>query len=194
MPNGTLTVAKNIINVLPGQKSRAKITETVYFSVGEDGDVLVFDAVFSTEHNSNLAITEHQIQTGADISDHAYKMADTLTFDIGMSDVMQKETFKNISGSRSVNAYNELLRLQADRLPLTVGTRLKTYKNMMVETVSTTDDSSTTYGLRATITLKEIFVVNVATVKVSERPQVTESTNNGEQKAQEAEGSFFSGL
>lgn len=174
---------------------KEEITETIYFSTGEGGETLVFDAVFSTEHSSNLAITSHPIQTGADIADHAYKEADTLTFDIGMSDVMQRETFKEPSGSRSVNAYNKLLQLQEDRLPLTVGTRLKTYKNMMVETISTTDDNTTMYGLRVTVTLREIFVVNVATVKVSERPQVTESTNNGEQPAEEVkEGSTLSNM
>ncbi len=65
---------------------------------------------------------------------------------------------------------------------------------MMVETISTTDDSKTTYGLRATVTLKQIFVVSVTTVKISERPHKSEKTNEGDQKVIKADKSLLSSL
>ncbi|WP_034438001.1 phage baseplate protein [Clostridium ihumii] len=165
-----------------------------YFDTGKEQ--LYFDAIFSTQHNTSINITSHPIQTGADISDHAYEEPNKLTFDIGMSDVMQSYLQGQYSdnSSRSVSAYKKLRELQSQRLPITIVTKLGTYKNMMIETISSTDDNKTTYGLRATITLKQIFVVNVATVKISERPHKSSTTNEGEQRVKEADKSLLSRL
>jgi hypothetical protein len=171
---------------------------TTYFSTTQGN--YVFDAYFNINHESNLAITEHPVQTGASISDHAYMEAQNVTFEIGMSDVMQDisstaiESFGGTSSSRSVNAYKVLRKLQSDRIPIDAITRLGIYKNMLIETISAPDDNKTLYGLKATVVLKEIFVVTVTTVKISARPQKSESTNEGDQKVQEANESLMSGL
>ena len=164
-----------------------------YFSTSL-GD-FIFDAYFNINHDSNLAITEHPIQTGANISDHAYMEANKVTFEIGMSDVMQDisdSKFTKFSGpSRSVNAYEILRKLQSQRLPIKAITKLWTYNNMLIESISAKEDKTTTYGLRATVTLKEIFVVSVTTVRISERLQKSEETNEGDQKVQKADESIF---
>lgn len=156
----------------------------------------IFDAYFSIEHNTNLTITEHPVQTGANISDHAYMEPKELTFDIGMSDVMKSIIDGQFmdNASRGVSAYTVLRKLQEQRLPIQAVTRLGVYQNMMVSTITTTDNNSTANGLRATVTLKEIFVVQVTNVKISARPQVSNTTNNGDQKVQKADSSLLSGL
>ncbi len=156
----------------------------------------VFDAFFNIQHDTSLKITEHPIQTGADVSDHAYMEAKQLTFDIGMSDVMDSVIDGQFSdnNSRSVSAYNVLRKLQEQKLPVNVTTRLGVYNNMLIETISSGDDCKTANGLRATVTMKEIFVVEVTKVKVSARPQKSEETNNGDQKAQKADESLLSGF
>lgn len=170
----------------------AEVLKT-YFDTGKEK--LVFDAIFSTQHDTSLSITEHPIQTGADITDHAYEEANRLTFEIGMSDVMKSFIDGQFnSNSRSVSAYLKLRELQKQRLPITVVTKLGTYTNMMVETISTTEDNKTTYGLRATVVLKQIFVVNVTTVKISSRPHKSTESNEGEQKVQKADQSLLSKL
>lgn len=171
---------------------------TTYFSTSQGN--YVFDAYFSINHESTLAITEHPIQTGASISDHAYMEAQSVTFEIGMSNVMQDiqatsiKPFSGVDSSRSVNAYKILRQLQKDRIAIDAITRLGTYKNMLIETISAPDDNKTLFGLKATVTLKEIFVVNVTTVKISKRAQKSESTNEGDQKAQAADESMASAL
>lgn len=152
-----------------------------------------FDAVFSTDHETNLTITEQPVQTGASISDHAYMEANQVIFDIGMSDVMQSTDGLFADGdSRSVSAYAVLKKLQTQRVPIAVATRLNTYSNMLIATLSTTDDSTTANGLRTTVTMQEIIVVEVGTVQISARPQVSTSTNTGDQKAQTADSSILS--
>ena len=167
---------------------------TTYFSTKQGN--YVFDAYFSINHESNLTITEHPIQTGASISDHAYMEAQTVTFEIGMSNVMKDlaltsvKPFSGTDSSRSANAYKILRQLQRDRVSIDAITRLGTYKNMLIETISAPDDNKTLFGLKATVTLKEIFVVNVTTVKISKRAQKSESSNEGDQKAQAANESL----
>lgn len=165
-----------------------------YFDTGTEK--LIFDAIFSTQHDTSLSITEHPVQSGASISDHAYEEAAKLTFDIGMSDVMQSYIPGQFSdnSSRSISAYAKLRELQTLRLPLSVVTKLDSYSNMLVETISTVEDNKTTYGLRATVTLKQVFVVNVNTVKISERPHKSAETNEGEQKVIKADESFLKSL
>lgn len=155
----------------------------------------MFDAYFNINHESNLNITEHPVQTGANIADHAYMEPNTVTFEIGMSDAMQDSTdsrFKNFTddATRSITAYRVLRQLQSDRLPIQVITKLHNYRNMLIETISTVEDNKTTYGLRATVTLKELLVANVTTVKLSARPQKSSETNEGDQKPKEVNESL----
>lgn len=167
------------------------IASKTYFDTGKEK--LVFDAIFSTNYTNRLNITEHPVQVGANISDHAFEEATVLTFEIGMSDVMESYVEGQFGGndSRSVDAYLKIRELQAQKLPLTVSTKFGIYNNMMVETISADDNSATTHALKATVVLKEIFVSEVTTVKISERPQKSSSTNEGDQKAIEADQSLL---
>lgn len=172
-----------------------KITTYLDTSIGR----FIFDAYFNVRHESSLSITEHPIQTGADVSDHAFEEAKIVTFEVGMSDVMQDISdtrFNKFEGdsSRSVSAYKILRRLQSERIPIQFVTRLWSYTNMLIENISAPDDNKTTYGLRATVILKEIFVASVTTVKISERPHKSEETNEGDQKVQQANESMISGF
>lgn len=141
-----------------------------------------FDAVIREEHTSTIKMTEHPVQTGANVVDHAYVEPAQLVMEIGMSDSMDSLVKNQYNGkfeTKSVNAYQILLELQKSRLPFQVHTRLNLYKNMLIEEISAPDDYKTKNGLRCTITLKEIFVVEVSTTTVSARVHSTDSTNRG---------------
>lgn len=169
------------------------IVQTTAYLDTSIGDY-VFDAYFSIQHDTNLTITQSPVQTGANISDHAYMEPKELTFEIGMSDVMKSVVVGQFSEgqSRSVNAYNVLRTLQEQRIPVQVITRLGVYQNMLVETISAQDNNTTHSGLRATVTMREILVVAVETVKISARPQTSNTINNGDQKVQKADESLLS--
>lgn len=149
-----------------------------------------FDAIFSTQISSTLTITSHPIQTGADITDHAFENGKELTFQIGMSDVMESINTSVIfdgDSTRSINAYNTLCQLQKDRLPITVVNKFGTFNNLLIQSIVEEDNANTITSLRVTIVMKEIFVVDVESVKVSARPEITDSTNEGSQNAQQDE-------
>ena len=123
-----------------------------------------FDAVFSTEHQASVTATNHPVQQGASVSDHAYIEPDEVTISIGMTDTMT-----DAGSDHSVNAYTTLRSIMEKREPVTLVTRLKTYSNMLITSMSSPDDQSTMYALRATIIFTEIKIVSVSIVQVKQK-------------------------
>lgn len=123
----------------------------------------VFDAVFSTEHNLSITATQHPVQTGSSVSDHAFTNPAEVSIEIGMSDAMQ-----GVGADHSVNAYQQLKAIMLRKEPLTVITRLDTYTDMLVTSISAPDNYETMYGLKAQVYFQQIDIVSVATVKVQQ--------------------------
>jgi hypothetical protein len=153
--------------------------DSVYIQTSIGG--YIFDAYLNIQHENEVTITEHPIETGAAVSDHAYIMPSKLTFQIGMTDCAQDIIPGQFSGgsSRAVTAYSLLQEMKANRIPMEVVTRLATYENMLVQSVTAPDDHTTAHALKAAVVMQEIMVAVVKTVKISSRAQVTDSRNKG---------------
>ena len=123
------------------------------------GDIY-FDAVFKTDHSANMMVTEHPVQTGAPIADHAYLEPEEISCEIGMTDA-------NGDGM-SVQMYQQLRELMSRREPFTLVTRLNSYPNMLITALSVPDDYTTMFALKAGIVFKQIRVVQVATIQVQQ--------------------------
>lgn len=137
----------------------------------KDGTEYVFDAILKLDHTSGRKITENPIQTGANISDHSYQLPSTLTIDIGMSDCMDSYKFfqwgmndGDSAPTKSVMAYEKIIEWQQSGDPLEIRTRLMSYTNMVVETVSAPDDYQSKHGLRCMVTFKQIITAEVSEV------------------------------
>ncbi|HEY3987938.1 MAG TPA: hypothetical protein VGM02_01485 [Acidobacteriaceae bacterium] len=143
--------------------------------------VYVFDAIYRVQHSRRLRMTEHPVQSGASISDHAFILPAKVSLEIGMSDAMDAFTpgVFTSNASKSVSAYETLVSLQTGRQPLTLTTRLDTYTNMLIESIDAPDTKETRYGLKATVVLNQIFTGTVTSQGVSARPQTTDATSIG---------------
>jgi hypothetical protein len=159
--------------------SAPEIKDLIYVKTNIGG--WFFDAFLKMTHTSRLTITEHPVQTGAALTDHAFLQPRELSIEVGMSNVASSFVPEQFSGgySRSVTAFQVLKDLQALRVPIQVHTRLGLYQNMLVEVLSAPDDFMTLDGLRCTVTFREIIVAQVTTVHISARPEVTDSSNRG---------------
>lgn len=150
-------------------------------STSTSTQMYVFDAVYRVMHSRRLRMTEHPVQSGASISDHAFVMPAKVSLEIGMSDAM--DAFSpgvfTSNASKSVSAYEILVALQQGRQPLTLTTRLDTYTNMLIESIDAPDSKETRYGLKATVVLGQIFTGTVSAQSVSARPQTSDSTSIG---------------
>lgn len=145
------------------------------------GMIYFFDAVLRVDHSQQMRVTEHPVQTGANLVDHAYLMPARVTLEVGMSDAMDRYQAGQYTSdsSKSVSAFKTFLQLQSDRAAITLTTRLKTYNNMIIESIDAPDDAKTMTGLRARISLRQIIAAEVSTETVSVRPQVTDATPSG---------------
>jgi len=140
-----------------------------------------FDAVFRTNHDQRAKITDHPVHVDAQVSDHAYMDNAGVTMEVGTTDVL-------VGGGESATVYQILLDLQEKREPMTLVTRLKSYDNMVVESISVSDDFSMMGRLKASIKLKEVKLVDTLDVEVRKKgksryPHKTDSTDGGEVQA-----------
>ena len=151
-----------------------------------------FDAVLKVDHNSTLKITSHPVETGGNISDHAYMEPQSISMEIGMSDACVSYIAGQFEQryTRSVRAFDTLKQLQRDRAKVDVLTRLELYKNMMIENITVSDDYTSLFGLKATVMLTEVIMAKTKTVIIenvaSKKPQVTGSTNKGTVQAEKS--------
>lgn len=161
---------------------RPNITALGKDSYGNEiGASYFFDAVIKEEHTSSLRMTEHPVQTGANITDHAFVLPARVVLEIGMSDVMDslvQGQFVN-DQTRSISAFQTLKRIQEARSLLNVTTHLHQYKNMLIEQIHTPHDYKTVTGLRCMVSLKEIFMAVVEKTKVSAIETVTKEVEFG---------------
>ncbi len=136
-------------------------------------------------HQDTLIITDHPVETGATISDHAFKMPVELEMRCGWSNsTAQTEGYVQA-------VYAELLALQGAREPFNVVTGKRSYSNMLLAGLTITTDAASEYALMSSIHLREVIIVNTsgATVPQSAQasPQQTASdVNNGVQSLQPA--------
>lgn len=155
-----------------------------------------FDGFLNVSHSSNLEITENQIETGASVVDHAYMKPVTLSMTVLVSDVHQSIVPGQFSEGwrRHTSAWQLLKRLQADRTPLSVFTKLALYDNMLIKSVSAVDTDQTLHSLSADVVLQEVPVATLKTVKISAADQTTLNAEIGKVNAQYLTNSDWSTL
>ena len=144
-----------------------------------------FDGFMQVDHNIELQTTSNPVETGASVVDHAYVKPAELVMKVMMSDVHQSLVPGQFTGAsfRSVNAWQVLRKLQSDRIPMSVLTRLGLYTNMLITKLTTSDTSETFRALSAEVTLREIPVARIKTVKISSADQTTINTEMGKIEA-----------
>ncbi|WP_454734237.1 phage baseplate protein [Cupriavidus pauculus] len=149
-------------------------------------------------HLDELQITEHPVEKGAEINDHAFKRQPELTLKCGWSNsqiAALAGTLQSIfEGGELPTAdyvstvYSQLLALQETRQPFDVVTSLRIYRDMLFKSLSVTKDQKTGAALNVTATLKQIRIVQTQATKLPSKedqadPQATAETQNAGVKA-----------
>lgn len=173
-----------VLLVFPGQPQSSPFSGAAGISavLPNSQTNYVFDATLTVAHEQEVTPTEHPVQTGASISDHAYIRPARLIMEIGMSDVM--DAFYNPSTwsgapSKSVSTFQTLLAIQFARIPVSVTTRMRSYTNMLIRGLNTQETFKTIRGLRARLEFFQLFMATVLQSNNSARAQDTGNTNLG---------------
>jgi len=128
--------------------------------------------------SDDLEITQHPVQQGATVTDHAYLKPATVSIKIMF----------NADDAPLTETYSKLRQLQASREPFDVVTGKRAYKNMLFKSLGQTNDAQTENVLSISAELQEIFIVQVESTTVPPRrqqanPGKTGATENAGQKS-----------
>lgn len=120
-----------------------------------------------------LTITQHPVEQGSPINDHAYMNPPTLTIYAGWpgGEGSSSDYFKKI--------YSELLKLQSDRKPFDIVTGKRVYKNMLMKSLQQTTDEKTENVLMVSAQFQHVIIVNtqVSTLPPPAQQASPERTN-----------------
>ncbi len=116
------------------------------------GYLLIPEVVVVEDAEDKLMITEHPVEQGAVIDDHAIKMPATVRMQIGWSSAY-------VGGDVS-KTYENILFLQSMRYPFRVITGKRIYDNMLVESIRVHTDAKLEYTFMADVEFREILLVD----------------------------------
>ena len=152
------------------------------------GDI-VAQVTIEEIHRDEVQITEHPVEQGANIADHAFELPASLIVRYGWSNspsaanigqallgaatgtvgaVQSLVTGNSADQVRSI--YQKLIDLKHTRVPFTVYTGKRKYESMLIKSIAVTTDRMNEQCLIATIELRQVIFVGVTTLSVGAPP------------------------
>lgn len=188
---------------------------------------LVAQVTLQEVHTDTLEITDHPVEQGASITDHAFKRPAELVITCAWSnspsgngsnsllDAGLAATVLGLQGANSATVltgavggglggaisqtgagiqalltgnspnqvkgiYQQLLKLQEERIPFDVSTGKRSYTNMLVRSLQVTTDKTSENALQVVATLRQIILVSTKPLSQAAPPEAqrfAESTN-----------------
>ncbi|MBQ0956486.1 phage baseplate protein [Serratia symbiotica] len=159
------------------------ILSTLFMQQSRKIGLMVPDVVISEKHQDALEITEHPVEIGAEIADHAFKRPAELTMEVGFAgggSLIDFADTRKIGISTPLNTmspgevYQALLELQSSRKPFDVITGKRQYSNMLIRAIEVTTDKSSENVLMAVLTLRQLNMTRTEMVTVSSQENMKE--------------------
>ncbi|KMW73349.1 bacteriophage protein [Photorhabdus luminescens subsp. luminescens] len=144
-------------------------------SFGTESMLLVPSVVIAEKHTDALEITEHPVEIGAAVSDHAYKKPSEITMELGFAgggsllDFVDTSKIGLSMGLSPKETYQKILDLQELREPFNVITGKRTYENMLIKAIEVTTDRHSENVLLCTLTLREVIITSTQKVQVAQK-------------------------
>lgn len=163
------------------------------------GDIEI-PAIFEEVHVDSVRMTEHPVEIGAAITDHAYMQPREVLIRCGWSNStlqtfvsaiksISKELFGSSASASAVasdyvsSVYDKLRALMERRTPIYIFTGMCQYNNMLIVGLHVTRDASTSQALLVEIRCRQLIVVETKTTTLPAKehhkfPQCTVSVEN----------------
>jgi hypothetical protein len=125
---------------------------------------LIPGIVLEEDHDDDLTITDHPVEYGANITDHAFKEPARVTIQCQWSNT--QAALLDFSESYILQVYGQLIDLQASRQLITVVTHKRMYYNCLIEHVRTKTTRASAFALPVQIDLRELFLVYTTTTSL----------------------------
>jgi hypothetical protein len=139
---------------------------------GASVEVLTLDATISEQIDYASEPTEHAIEDGSVITDHAIEKPRSVSVTGFVSNYPIKYLTGGIIPQKNVqrrkDAYDALVALLKDKERVSVSDELDVHRSMMLVALSIPRDKTSFHGLRFTANFREVKVVTVIDVEISE--------------------------
>lgn len=130
------------------------------YSVGR----ISFDLLLTESHNMSNEITEFDIEDGSTISDHIKKNLDNGSLS-GLISNFSLNIFGAVT-NRAQSAYNEMIRIMEEELPVTIVTVLRVYENVGITNIDVARSADTGEALILDVSFKQMNIVKLKTVQI----------------------------
>ena len=130
---------------------------------------IVAQVTIEEQERDELTITEHPVEQGAPISDHAFKRPSEVTIRAGWSLAVAGDLSANGGG-----IYGQLLQWQAALQPFDLVTGKRTYKDMLIQSLTVTTDQRSEFALMADIHCRQVIIVKTSATQAA----TSEDPNN----------------
>lgn len=161
------------------------ITSLLSDQISIDG--IVFDAYLELDQGESLTVTSHPVQTGSNVSDHAYVNPREFEYLIGVTNSSIGKSLATmaislplIGTNRAVSAYEQLTLMQKARQPVVLHNRYGDY-NVLITSINILDDYKTVDCLKARVHMKEIVIANTVSVMSELSSYIVQENNMGQQ-------------
>lgn len=123
---------------------------------------IMADAVIEEDAHDEYILTDHPVEAGTFITDHAYKLPAELV----LTYVWAAASPQNVGQDYAFLAtlYQQLLGLQAQRLLFKVYTGKRQYVNMFIQAIGQTTDKDHENILSVRIRMREVIIATTSTI------------------------------
>lgn len=159
------------------------ILSTLFHQQSRKIGIIVPSVVISEKHTDMLEITEHPVEVGAAVADHAYKKPSEVVMEVGFAgggallDFASNLTATSLLGLSPQQTYQELLDLQESRIPFDVVTGKRLYSNMLIRALEVTTDKTTENILSVVLTLREVLISRTQQITVADKTNMKEGAS-----------------
>lgn len=149
---------------------------------------IAVQVIISEETSDVLSITRQPVQTGASITDHAYKEPTVLNMRILQQDNdLVSGILSTFSGNGLAAIYKQFLDLQSTLVPFNVITPKRVYSTMLISSLRLTTDKNTENILALDVGLQQIILVTIGAATIAtinqKNKKVTQATQSLGQKS-----------
>jgi len=121
------------------------------------GDIEL-DAVLNEEHEFPARVTRNPVEDGSEFTDNIVVLPVRLSMTARVSDASMIPLLPTF-GSKSIDAYNALAELQSNKELVEVGTGIRVYQNMYIESMTVPRTGADGSSLRFELTMSELLIV-----------------------------------
>lgn len=129
---------------------------------------IIPDCAVEEHHVDRLEITQHPVELGASVSDHAFM----LPFEVSLRYGWSNSALANFGGSENYidEIYYQLQGLQQSRQPFNIVTGKRLYQNMMLCELDVVTDARSEKALMVEAMCRQVIIVSTQAVSIAPNP------------------------